>query len=130
MPKSYTSTFFPAQLREKRKCFHSCKSVIKVKVWLLGVRNATTISITAVKAGKNLNIPKGTYEVGELMLVVSNHKLLMLFSGTLNCQKTKIFMNSGCQLSELKSVSQMSEVPGLSLSLPLLLLLSFCCEHC
>ena len=53
--------FFPAQLREKRKCFYSCKSVIKVKVWLLGVRNATAISITAVKAGKNLNIPKGIY---------------------------------------------------------------------
>ena len=33
---TYTGTFFfGAQLREKRKCFCFCKSVIKVKVWLL-----------------------------------------------------------------------------------------------
>ena len=34
----------------------------------------------------------------------------MLSTVTLNCQVTKIVMNSGSQLSELQSVSQMSQV--------------------
>ena len=59
----------------------------------------------------------------------TSQELRMLSSVTINCQVTKIFMNSGSQLSEL-SVSQMSQVPGLSLSLSLLLYVSFCCEHC
>ena len=37
----------------------------------------------------------------------------MLSSVTLNCQATKILMNSGSQLSKLKLVSQMSQVHGI-----------------
>ena len=37
----------------------------------------------------------------------------MLSSVTLNCQATKIVMNSGSQLSELELVSQMSQVSGI-----------------
>ena len=37
----------------------------------------------------------------------------MLSSVTLNCQATKIVMNSGSQLSELQLVSQMSQVSGI-----------------
>ena len=51
------------------------------------------------------------------MLLKTSQELRMLSSVTINCQVTKIFMNSGSQLSELLSVSQMSQVPGLSLSL-------------
>ena len=40
----------------------------------------------------------------------------MLSSVTLNCQATKIVMNSVYQLSELKSVSQMSQVKIVKLS--------------
>ena len=41
----------------------------------------------------------------------------MLSSVTINCQITKIVKISGSQLSELLSVSQMSQVSGLSLFL-------------
>ena len=39
----------------------------------------------------------------------------MLSSVTINCQVTKIVMNSGSQLSELYSVSQMSQVSRIAL---------------
>ena len=41
---------------------------------------------------------------------VTSQELRMLSSVTINCQLTKIVMNSGSQLSELLSVSQMSLV--------------------
>ena len=40
-------------------------------------------------------------------------ELRMLSSVTLNCQATKIVVNSGSQLSELELVSQMSQVSGI-----------------
>ena len=46
----------------------------------------------------------------------TSQELRMLSSVTLKCQVTKIVMNSGSQLLELKSVYQMSQVLGLSLS--------------
>ena len=42
-------------------------------------------------------------------------ELRMLSSVTINCQVTKIVMNSGFQLSELLSVSQMSQVSRIAL---------------
>ena len=48
----------------------------------------------------------------------------MLSSVTINCQIIKIVMNSGSQLSQLWSVSQISQVTNLSLSLSLPLSLS------
>ena len=47
----------------------------------------------------------------------TSQELRMLSSVTINCQITKIVMVSGSQLSELLSVSQMSQVSGLSLLL-------------
>ena len=41
----------------------------------------------------------------------TSQELRMLSSVTLNCQITKIVMNSCSQLSELQSVSQMSQIP-------------------
>ena len=46
-------------------------------------------------------------------LRIKLQELLMLSSVTLNCQATKVVMNSGSQLSELKFVSQMSQVSGI-----------------
>ena len=40
----------------------------------------------------------------------TSQELRMLSTVTLNCQVTKIVLNSGSQLSELQSVSQMSQV--------------------
>ena len=48
----------------------------------------------------------------------------MLFSVTLHCQVTKIVMNSGSQLSELKLVSQMSQDSGIVIVFVLSLSLS------
>ena len=50
-------------------------------------------------------------------LTKTSQELRMLSSVTINCQITKIVMVSGSQLSELLSVSQMSQVSGLSLLL-------------
>merc|ERR1712037_1033339 len=47
----------------------------------------------------------------------TSQELRMLSSVTINCQITKIVMNSGSQLPELQTVSQMSKVPGLSKNL-------------
>ena len=47
----------------------------------------------------------------------TSQELRMLSSVTINCQITKIVMISGSQLSVLLSVSQMSQVSGLSLLL-------------
>ena len=47
----------------------------------------------------------------------TSQELRMLSSVTINCQITMIVMISGSQLSELLSVSQMSQVSGLSLLL-------------
>ena len=49
--------------------------------------------------------------------IITSQELRMLSSVTINCQITKIVMISGSQLSELLSVSQMSQVSGLSLLL-------------
>ena len=46
-------------------------------------------------------------------MVKTSQELRMLSSFTLNCQASKIVMNSGSQLSELKLVSQMSQVSGI-----------------
>ena len=45
----------------------------------------------------------------------TSQELRMLSSVTINCQVTKIVMNSGSQLSELYSVSQMSQVSRIAL---------------
>ena len=45
--------------------------------------------------------------------IETSQKLQMLSSVTLNCQATKIVMNSGSQLSELYLVSQMSKVSSI-----------------
>ena len=45
----------------------------------------------------------------------TSQELRMLSSVTLNCQVTKIVMNSGSQLSEMYSVSQMSKVIWIAL---------------
>ena len=45
----------------------------------------------------------------------TSQELRMLSSVTLNCQVTKIVMNSGSQLSEMQSVSQMSQVTRIAL---------------
>ena len=50
-------------------------------------------------------------------LLKTSQELRMLSSVTINCRITKIVMNSDSQLSELLSVSQMSQVSGLSLLL-------------
>ena len=42
-----------------------------------------------------------------------SQELRMLSSDTLNCQATKIVMKSGSQLSELRLVSQMTQVSGI-----------------
>ena len=49
-----------------------------------------------------------------VMVYKTSQELRMLSSVAINCQITKIVMNPGSQLSELKSVSQMSQVLGLS----------------
>ena len=45
----------------------------------------------------------------------TSQELRMLSSVTIDCQVTKIVMNSGSQLSELYSVSQMSQVSRIAL---------------
>ena len=45
----------------------------------------------------------------------TSQELQILSSVTLNCQVTKIVMNSGSQLSEMQSVSQMSQVTRIAL---------------
>ena len=47
----------------------------------------------------------------------TSQELRMLSSVTINCQITKIVMNSGSQLSELYSVSQMSQVSRIVFSI-------------
>ena len=47
----------------------------------------------------------------------TSQELRMLSSVTINCQLTKIVMNSGSQLSELLSVSQMSQVSRIVFSI-------------
>ena len=54
----------------------------------------------------------------------TSQELRMLSSVTINCQVTKIVMNSGSQLSELGGVLKMSLSLYLSLSLSLSLYLS------
>ena len=46
-----------------------------------------------------------------LITIKTSQELRMLFSVTINCQVTKIVLYPGSQLSELLSVSQMSQVP-------------------
>ena len=48
-------------------------------------------------------------------IIKTLQELRMLSSVTINCQVTKIVMNSGSQLSELYSVSQMSQVSRIAL---------------
>ena len=43
-------------------------------------------------------------------MIKTSQELRMLSSVTLNCQVTKIVMDSGSQLKELQSVSEMSQV--------------------
>ena len=64
---------------------------------------------------------RGLWGLGVLGLKTSQ-ELRILSSVKIDCQITKIVMDSGFHLSELLSVSQMSQVPVLSLSLSLLLL--------
>ena len=45
-----------------------------------------------------------------VLILETSQELRMLSTVTLYCQVTKIVMNSGSQLSDLKSVSQRSQV--------------------
>ena len=51
------------------------------------------------------------------MMIKTSQELRMLSSFTINCQVTKIVMNSGSQWSELLSVSQMSQVSKIVFSI-------------
>ena len=52
-----------------------------------------------------------SYKASLHLKIKTSQELRMLSSVTINCQVTKIVMNPGSQLSVLKSVSQMSQVP-------------------
>ena len=45
-----------------------------------------------------------------ILITQTSQDLRILSTVTLNCQVTKVVMNSGSQLSELQTVSQMSQV--------------------
>ena len=64
------------------------------------------------KSGKVLKIQKSTPENSEKIQVrpKTSQELRMLSSVTIDCHITKMVMDSGSQLSELLSVSQMSQV--------------------
>ena len=82
---------------------------------------------TYIRKAKSLQ--KSAFQPLEILFISANNQneetspeLQMLSIVTIDCQMTNIVRDSGSQLSELLSVSQMSQVPVLSLSLSLLLL--------
>ena len=67
-----------------------------------GINRASTLLLAGSGSGARF--------VGNDDNMETSQELRMLSSVTLNCQVTKNFMNSGSQLSEMQSMSQMTKV--------------------